>query len=75
MLLERVVGLVVIALRCERDKQRAPFKAMLEDMRGGVHDLRRDRDEWRTQAQALRLALPKPEPKPQTWWQWLRSTG
>jgi len=51
------------------------LKAMLEDMRGGVEELKRDRDEWRTQAQALRLALPKPEAKPQTWWQWLRSTG
>jgi hypothetical protein len=30
------------------------FKAMLEDMRGGVQDLKQDRDEWRTQAQALR---------------------
>jgi hypothetical protein len=51
------------------------LKAMLEEMRGGAEELKRDRDEWRTQAQALRLALPKPEPKPQTWWQWLRSTG
>ena len=34
---------------------------MLEDMRGGVEDLRRDRDECRRQAQALRLALPKQE--------------
>ena len=53
------------------------FKAMLEDMRGGVQDLKRDRDEWRTHAQALRLALPKPEgkPTPTSLWRWLRSTG
>ena len=36
------------------------LKAMLEEMRGGVEDLKRDRDEWRTQA--VRLALPRPEP-------------
>ena len=57
------------------EQRLSDLKAMLEEMRGGVEDLKRDRDEWRTQAQALRLALPKPEPKPQTWWQWLRSTG
>jgi hypothetical protein len=53
------------------------LKAMLEEMRGGVEDLKRDRDEWRTQAQALRLALPKPEAKAArlSWWQWLRSAG
>ena len=38
------------------------LKAMLEEMRGGVEDLKRDRDEWRTQA--MRLALPKLEPAP-----------
>src|SRR6516225_6066611 len=38
------------------------LKAMLEEMRGGVEDLKRDRDEWRTQA--MRLALPRPEPAP-----------
>jgi len=46
-------------------------------MRGGVEDLKRDRDEWRTQA--MRLALPKLEPAlsppPTTRWRWLRSTG
>jgi hypothetical protein len=51
---------------------------MIEDMRGGVEELKRDRDEWRTQA--LRLALPKPEkprqsPAPLSWWQWLRATA
>jgi hypothetical protein len=53
------------------------LKAMLEEMRGGVEDLKRDRDEWRTQA--MRLALPKlepaPSPAPMTWWHWLRSTS
>ena len=53
------------------------LKAMLEEMRGGVEDLKRDRDEWRTQA--MRLALPKVEPAlsppPTTRWRWLRSTG
>ena len=53
------------------------LKAMLEEMRGGVEDLKRDRDEWRTQA--MRLALPKLEPAlsppPTTRWRWLRSTG
>ena len=53
------------------------LKAMLEEMRGGVEDLKRDRDEWRTQA--MRLALPKPEPAlsppPTTRWWWLRRTG
>ena len=57
------------------EQRLSDLKAMLEEMRGGVEDLKRDRDEWRTQAQVLRLALPKPEPKPQTWWKWLRSTG
>jgi hypothetical protein len=32
---------------------------MLDEMRVGVEDLKRDRDERRTQAQALRLALPQ----------------
>ena len=52
------------------------LKAMLEEMRGGVEDLKRDRDEWRTQA--MRLALPKPEaqsPAPVPWWRWLRAAG
>jgi hypothetical protein len=51
------------------------LKAMLEEMRGGVQDLKQDRDEWRTQAQ--RLALPRPEgkPTPTSLWRWLRSTG
>jgi hypothetical protein len=52
------------------------LKAMLEEMRGGVEDLKRDRDEWRTQA--MRLALPKPEaqsPAPMPWWRWLRTAG
>jgi hypothetical protein len=51
------------------------LKAMLNDMRGGVEDLKRDRDEWRAQAQALRLALPKPESAPVSWWRWLRATA
>jgi hypothetical protein len=53
------------------------LKAMLEEMRGGVEDLKRDRDEWRTQA--MRLSLPKteraPSPAPMTWWRWLRTAG
>ncbi len=55
------------------------LKAMLHEMRSGVEDLKRDRDEWRTQAQALRLALPKPEPaqspEPVSRWRWLRKAG
>ena len=52
------------------------LKAMLEEMRGGVEDLKRDRDEWRTQA--MRLTLPKPEaqsPAPMAWWRRLRTAG
>jgi hypothetical protein len=53
------------------------LKAMLEEMRGGVQDLKRDRDEWRTQA--IRLALPKLDPAPSpastAWWRWLRTAG
>ena len=53
------------------------LKAMLEEMRGGVEDLKRDRDEWRTPA--MRLSLPKaeraPSPAPMTWWRWLRTTA
>jgi hypothetical protein len=65
-------------LRAALAEQRlSDLKALLEDMRGGVEEMKRDRDEWRTQAQALRLALPKPEPNPAavSWWRWLRSTG
>ena len=59
------------------EERLSDLKAMLEEMRGGIEELKRDRDEWRTQAQTLRLALPKPEakPAPMPWWQWLRSTG
>ena len=50
---------------------------LLEEMGGGVEDLKRDRDEWRTQA--MRLSLPKaeraPSPAPMTWWRWLRTAG
>jgi hypothetical protein len=48
-------------------------KRCFEDMRGGVEDMKRDQEEWRTQAQALRLAVPKP--KPPSWWRWLRTTA
>jgi hypothetical protein len=46
------------------------LKAMLDNMRSGVEDLKRDRDEWRAQAQAS-----KPEPAPVSWWRWLRATA
>ena len=44
-------------------------------LRSTVEDLRRDRDEWRTQAQRLTLpgrSEPKPEPK-RSLWRWLRT--
>ena len=50
---------------------------LLEEMGGGVEDLKRDRDEWRTPA--MRLSLPKaeraPSPAPMTWWRWLPTAG
>jgi hypothetical protein len=61
------------------EQRLSDLKSMLDNMRGVIEDLKRDRDEWRTQAQTLRLALPKPEPAfspaPITWWRWLRTTG
>ena len=59
--------------------QRAALaEARLSDMQAMLDDLRRKRDEWRTQAQrvALLAAPPAPaEPAPASWWRWLRSTG
>jgi hypothetical protein len=51
------------------------LQAILQEMRGGIEDIKRDRDEWRTQAQRLALPAPIPSPQPQSWWRWLRTAG